>query len=172
MGVQKRKKMCNRIRKQDWQNSGFKFNTEQLSVEPKFSFYKEFKFFFLIWRWNKQNSFQIKKKQKNKNRLNYSRKWIPQSSRCVYVCIKGTERRHVWSLKNVCIERKYFYLTTNLNTVVVSYFGRFVFIFHFFSFFFLGCLVLAGGNQSRACVTGYTSSKFASSSHAFLFCHS
>jgi hypothetical protein len=168
MGVQKRKKMCNRIRKQDWQNSGFKFNTEQLSVEPKFSFYKEFKFFSYLKM--KQTKLFSNKKTKIDGIIQENE--FLHSPRCVYVCIKGTERRHVWSLKNVCIERKYFYLTTNLNTVVVSYFGRFVFIFHFFSFFFLGCLVLAGGNQSRACVTGYTSSKFASSSHAFLFCHS
>ena len=90
----------------------------------------------------------------------------------MYVCIKETERRHVWSLKNV--HRAKIFLFNNKSEYSCSFLFwtvrfHFSYLFLFIYFFFFGCLVLAGGNQSRACITGYTSSKFASSSHGFFF---
>jgi hypothetical protein len=68
-----------------------------------------------------------------------------------------------------CVHRAKIFLFNNKSKYSCSFlFWTVHFHFSFFKFF-LGCLVLAGGNQSRACITGYTSSKFASSSHAFFF---
>lgn len=136
MGVQKRKKMCNRIRKQDWQNSGFKFNTEQLSVEPKFSFYKEFKFFFSYLTMKQTKLFSNKKKQKNKNRWNYSRKWIPtQFQVCVRV-YKGNRETSRMVIEK-CVHRAKIFLFNNKSKYSCSFlFWTVRFHFSFFSFFF------------------------------------